>query len=109
MKQLREVCMWRSCTRDSVEADESCLMKSFFFLGPSSPISIPPSHLLPVPNKPQGFLLFFRLKEELESTVSRVEIAKCTLQALIVGSGVNWAQDPDLLETVLLCGDSMQL
>ena len=41
--------------------------------------------------------------------MSRVEIAKCTLQALIVGSGVNWAQDPDLLETVLLCGDSMQL
>lgn len=47
------------------------------------------------------------LKEELESTVSRVEIAKCTLQALIVGSGVNWAQDPDLLDTVLLCGDPL--
>ncbi|KAL8567153.1 hypothetical protein ACOMHN_033055 [Nucella lapillus] len=49
------------------------------------------------------------LKEELESTVCRVEIAKCTLQALIVGSGVNWAQDPTLLETVLLCGDSLHL
>ncbi|XP_076444154.1 centromere protein H-like [Babylonia areolata] len=49
------------------------------------------------------------LKEELESTVSRVEIAKCTLQALIVGSGVNWAEDPGLVDTVLLCGDSLHL
>ncbi|KAK7501728.1 hypothetical protein BaRGS_00007159 [Batillaria attramentaria] len=49
------------------------------------------------------------LKEELESTVSRVEIAKSTLQALIVGSGVNWARDPELLETVLLCGEPLHL
>ncbi|PVD19377.1 hypothetical protein C0Q70_19865 [Pomacea canaliculata] len=49
------------------------------------------------------------LKEELENTVARMNIAKCTLQALIVGSGVNWAQDSELAETVFLCGESLNL
>ncbi|XP_070205001.1 uncharacterized protein [Littorina saxatilis] len=48
------------------------------------------------------------LKEELTERLSRIEIIKNTLQGLIMGSGVNWAQDPILLDTVLRCGDPSQ-
>lgn len=56
-----------------------------------------------------GRCLNCRLTEELESAIARVEIAKCTLQALILGSGVDWAQDPELQETLFLCGDTLKL
>ena len=50
-----------------------------------------------------------RLSSELNRMLSHLVISKSVLQALIAGSGVNWAQYPDLIDTIMLCGQLLDL
>ena len=39
--------------------------------------------------------------------MQKIVIARHTLQGLVLGSGVNWAEDPHLLEVVLKLGETL--
>ncbi|PIK43709.1 hypothetical protein BSL78_19443 [Apostichopus japonicus] len=46
-----------------------------------------------------------KLQEDLEKTEGYLSIIRNVLQGLIVGSSVNWAEDPKLQELLLSLGD----
>lgn len=49
------------------------------------------------------------LLEELDKILQKITITRNTLQAVIVGSGINWAQDPAMQELVLEIGKKLEL
>lgn len=55
--------------------------------------------------------LFFRLssaQEKIDATVSKLEVCRHTFQGLVLGSGVHWAADDALKQTVLQLGKPIQ-
>ncbi|XP_033749558.1 centromere protein H-like [Pecten maximus] len=50
-----------------------------------------------------------QLLEELDKSLQKITIVRNTLQAVIVGSGINWAQDPAMQELVLEMGKKLEL
>lgn len=47
------------------------------------------------------------MTENLDRTVQQIAIIRHTLQGLVIGSGVNWAQDPEIEEMVLQLGEKL--
>lgn len=47
------------------------------------------------------------MTEKLDRTVQQISIVRHTLQGLVIGSGVNWAQDPEMEEMVLQLGEKL--
>ncbi|XP_070542828.1 centromere protein H-like [Ptychodera flava] len=45
-----------------------------------------------------------RIKEELDELTTKISLVRGVFQGVVVGSGVNWAEDPDLAETVIALG-----
>lgn len=45
--------------------------------------------------------------KEFDIIMQKIVIARHTLQGLVLGSGVNWADDPQLLEVVLKLGETL--
>ena len=48
-------------------------------------------------------------EEEINRILSHITIGRNILQGLVVGSGVNWAEDKDLKEVMLGLGKPVQL
>nr|XP_054755837.1 centromere protein H-like [Lytechinus pictus] len=48
-------------------------------------------------------------QEKLDDLISHVAMEKGILQGLIIGSGVNWAKDPDLKDIVIGLGQQLKL
>ncbi|XP_060072149.1 centromere protein H-like [Ylistrum balloti] len=49
------------------------------------------------------------LFEDLDKNLQKIAIVRNTLQAVIVGSGINWAQDPAMQDLVLDLGKKLEL
>ncbi len=48
-----------------------------------------------------------RAKEKLQSSITKVVLVRHIFQSLILGSGINWAQDEDMTDLVLGLGQSI--
>ncbi len=55
------------------------------------------------------FLSFLFRRTEIDNQLSHICIGRNILQGLIVGSGVNWAEDEDLKELVISLGQPVKL
>lgn len=49
-----------------------------------------------------------RLREDLKDATAKAKLLKHCLQCLIFGSGVNWADDEELLQLTLTLGQAQQ-
>ena len=63
---------------------------------------------IPSFNLTMKFDLFFRAKERLESAISKGVLVQHIFQGLILGSGINWAQDEEMTDLVLSLGQSIE-
>ena len=53
------------------------------------------------------YFVFCRSIKEFDVIIQKIVIARHTLQGLVLGSGVNWADDPYLLQVVLKLGETL--